>query len=174
MPYLLTFAFLGLVAAMGYELSRAACRPGELAHQLQDSEARMSLAAEAAELDLWEWDMATEEIWVTDTRRADLGVAFEPDSITSRSLLARIHPEDRETVLRASPARGTATAFTRRNTAFSGRTERCAGWPTRDGWSSIPGTNRSRCGACRWISPGASAPSRMPSSARRNWRVCRG
>lgn len=100
MPYFLTFAFLGMVAAMGYELSRDLLQAGELALRLQASEARMSLAVEAAELDLWEWDMATDEVWVTDKRRADLGVASN-ETITATRLLGDIHPEDRRAVVQA-------------------------------------------------------------------------
>ena len=63
-PHLACFAFLGLIAAMGYQMSSDMLHRAELARQLQASEAdlrgtqeRMELAANAAELSMWMWDI---------------------------------------------------------------------------------------------------------------------
>src|SRR4029077_18362055 len=44
---------------------------------LRDSEERMSLAAEAANLGMWVWDVVRDEVWTTDKGRAMFG--FAPD-----------------------------------------------------------------------------------------------
>ena len=59
-PIILSPLYLGLVAVMGYELSRDVLRASQLVHELQaseaglrESEARMSLAVEAADFGIW-------------------------------------------------------------------------------------------------------------------------
>ena len=49
-PITASFFFTGIVAAMSYELSREVLRAAQLARDLQESEQRMTLAAEAANL----------------------------------------------------------------------------------------------------------------------------
>jgi len=54
----------------------------------------MSLAAEAANLGLWFWDVGRNEIWMTDKGRALFG--FTPDEpLDYAALAARVHPADR-------------------------------------------------------------------------------
>src|SRR5438876_4305936 len=72
-PFFLCFAYSGIVAAMGYELSNDLLHAAHLAQQLQASEAnlretqeRMELAASAAKVGMWMWDSARNEIWLTD------------------------------------------------------------------------------------------------------------
>jgi two-component system, LuxR family, sensor kinase FixL len=61
---------------------------------LRDSEERMSLAAEAANLGMWVWDVVRDEVWTTDKGRAMFG--FAPDErLDSAALITRVHPEDR-------------------------------------------------------------------------------
>ena len=61
---------------------------------LRRSEERMSLAAEAANLGMWSWDLGRNEIWMTDKGRALLG--FTPDErVDNEALTAHVHPEDR-------------------------------------------------------------------------------
>jgi PAS domain S-box-containing protein len=60
---------------------------------LRQSEERMSLAADAAHLGMWVWDVGRNEIWMTDKGRALLG--FTPDErLDYASLAMRVHPED--------------------------------------------------------------------------------
>ena len=103
-PYLISLSFLAIVGAMGYELSLDVVRAEQLARRLQasetalrESEQNMSLAASAAELAMWTWDVTRDEIWTTDKGRALLGFA-KPDKITFEYFLTALHPEDRETV----------------------------------------------------------------------------
>jgi PAS domain-containing protein len=61
---------------------------------LRDSEERMSLAAEAANLGMWVWDVVRDKIWMTDKGRALFG--FAPGTrLDNAALIARVHPEDR-------------------------------------------------------------------------------
>ena len=106
-PFFLCFAYSGIVAAMAYELSYDLLRAAQLARQLQASEAdlreteeRMELAASAAELGMWMWDIARNEIWITDKGRALFGFAsFE--KLDFDRFQSRLHPEDHEAVLKA-------------------------------------------------------------------------
>jgi PAS domain S-box-containing protein len=96
-PFFLGFTYTGIVAAMGYELSNDMARAARLTHELEISEKRFNLAADSANLGMWEWDLEKDQIWVTPTRRAELGF---PGSgrITFEELISRWHADDREKV----------------------------------------------------------------------------
>jgi len=106
-PFFLCFAYSGIVAAMGYELSYDLLHAAQLARQLQASETelretqeRMELAANAAELGMWMWDIVRDEVWITDKGRALFG--FAPlEKIDFNRFRSRLHPEDRESVFQA-------------------------------------------------------------------------
>jgi len=99
-PLFLAFTYTGVVAAMGYELSRDLARAARLTHELEVSEKRFNLAADSANLGVWEWDLEKDEIWVSRTRRAQLG--FPPSGrITFEELMSRWHEGDRDKVLQA-------------------------------------------------------------------------
>jgi two-component system, LuxR family, sensor kinase FixL len=62
-PYLISLPFMGVIVAMGFELSYDILRAAQTAQQLRtsegalrESEVRMSLAANAGHLGLWMWD----------------------------------------------------------------------------------------------------------------------
>ncbi len=61
---------------------------------LRESEERMRLAADAVNLGIWEWDIATNEIWVTNARRTLLGWPAS-GKVTFEDFISRVHPEDR-------------------------------------------------------------------------------
>ena len=96
-PFFLGFAYTATVAAMGYELSNDMARTARLTQELELSDKRLALAADSAGVGVWDWDLKKDEIWVSPTRRAQLGF---PSSgrITSEDLVSRWHPEDREQV----------------------------------------------------------------------------
>ena len=99
-PFFLAFTYTGVVAAMGYELSRDMARAASLTRDLEVSEKRFNLAADSANLGVWEWDLEKDEIWVSPTRRAQLG--FPPSGrITFEELISRWHEDDRDKVRRA-------------------------------------------------------------------------
>jgi PAS domain S-box-containing protein len=99
-PFFLAFTYTGVVAAMGYELSRDMARAARLTRELEISEKRFNLAADSANLGMWEWDLEKDEIWVSPTRRAQLG--FPPTGrITFEELISRWHEGDRDKVRQA-------------------------------------------------------------------------
>ena len=60
---------------------------------LRVSEERMSLAAESAQLALWDWDVANDRVWMTDEGRKFFG--FEPgEPVRFSNLGGRVHPDD--------------------------------------------------------------------------------
>jgi two-component system, LuxR family, sensor kinase FixL len=99
-PFFLCFAYLGIVAAMGYELSNDMARTIQLARELEASDKRLNLAADSADLGLWEWDIVCNEIWITDKGRALFGFGAS-EKLDFDRFRSRLHPEDRESVLKA-------------------------------------------------------------------------
>jgi PAS domain S-box-containing protein len=99
-PFFLGFTYTAIVAVMGYELSNDVARAAGLARELEVSEKRLNLAADSANLGMWEWDIVHDEIWITDKGRAMLGFdsSEKLDFVRFRS---RLHPDDRESVLKA-------------------------------------------------------------------------
>jgi two-component system, LuxR family, sensor kinase FixL len=102
MPIVATLSFMGMVAAMGYELSGEAIRAVQLDRQLLESEAglreieeRMTVAVEAANFGIWVRDLARDEIWATDQWRALFGFPAE-ERLEFDHILQRIHPDDRD------------------------------------------------------------------------------
>ena len=99
-PFFLSFSYTGMVAAMAYELSNDMARAARLARELEVSEKRLNLAADSADLALWEWDLNEDEIWVMSTHRAQLGFSVA-GKITSKDLASRWHPDDRDHIRQA-------------------------------------------------------------------------
>ena len=101
-PIVLSLPFMGLVAAMGYELSRDVIRASQLVRELQASEAglreseeRLSLAFDAADFGIWVRDLARHEIWASDRWRKLFGFA-PSERLELEGILQRLHPDDRE------------------------------------------------------------------------------
>ncbi len=102
LPYLISFPFLGVIAAMGFELSYDILRAAHTARQLRisegalrESELRISLAASAGSLGLWTWNIARDEIWLSEKGRALFGFA-DSKPLNLSSFLEAIHVDDRE------------------------------------------------------------------------------
>ena len=105
-PYLLSFAFLGVILVMAYGLSVEMLQVSQLVVKLQASEAslreseeRMVIAAEAANLGVWVNDLARKEIWAS-TKWRDLFGFSASERLEFSQIMQRIHPEDRESVSR--------------------------------------------------------------------------
>ena len=101
-PIVASISFMGLVAVMGYELSREAIRAPQLDRKLQVSEAalheneeRMRLAVEGADFGIWIRDLARNEIWATDKWRTLFGFS-RMERLEIENILQRLHPEDRD------------------------------------------------------------------------------
>src|SRR5437899_1631780 len=96
-PFFLGFTYTATVLAMGYELSNDMARGARRTRELKITEKRLTLTADSAGVGLWEWDLDKNEIWVTPTRRAQLGFRVS-GKITFEDLISRWHPDDREQV----------------------------------------------------------------------------
>ena len=81
------------VTAMALSAGMAERRRAEEA--LRESEARINLAANAANLGLWVWNIRDNELWVTEKWRKLFGFA-ESEPVNVGQLAQRVHPEDRE------------------------------------------------------------------------------
>ena len=93
------FAVVAVQSALiaGLLVNRATRRRAERA--LAESEERMSLAAESANLGLWVWDIVRDEFWVTPRFRSMFG--FRPNEVITFAVFrVRVHPEDREAMER--------------------------------------------------------------------------
>jgi len=96
-PIMASFFYLGIVAAMGYEMSGETLRAAQLSDELVESKEQMTLAAEAAGVGVWEWTIATNRVWGSEQWLRLFG--FEPDADVSYEMVfQRIHPDDREMV----------------------------------------------------------------------------
>ena len=106
-PVLIAPFYLGLVIVMASALSRDVLRASRLVHELQaseaglrESEARMSLAVDAADLGIWIRDLARNEIWASHKWRELFG--FAPSGpLKFDAMLQRLHVDDREALQQA-------------------------------------------------------------------------
>ena len=102
LPHIEFVPFIGILCAMSYELCRDVLRSAQLARELQsseaalrDSEQRMTMAADAARLGMWMWDIAGAQIWLTEKCRELF--AFAPRAVVDYdTFVGRLHPNDRE------------------------------------------------------------------------------
>lgn len=93
MPILLTPAFLIMLVAMGSELSREVLHAARLARELRDRDDQLELAADAAGLGLWVWNVATRSLQATDRVRTMFGIQ-KNRPIDIDAWCAAIHPDD--------------------------------------------------------------------------------
>ena len=106
-PLTATLLYLGLIAAMGYQLSDDVLRAARLSDDLREREQQMALAADAADLGLWIWTTPQDTVWATEKLNPMLG--FAPGE-----------PISMESFLDA-PASRRSRAHTARSTAGAGR-----------------------------------------------------
>jgi PAS domain S-box-containing protein len=87
-------SILGLQSLLIVWLVVQGSRRKRVERSLRESEERMSLAAEAANMGMWVWDVVRDEVWMTDKGRALFG--FAPATrLDNATLISRVHPEDR-------------------------------------------------------------------------------
>lgn len=99
-PYVISWAYLCVLLAMGHELNADIFAAAQVASQLQDSETRIELASGAANLGIWAWNIVDGTFWATSRARALLGLP-ESAPLTSDRFMSAVHPDDRETRRRA-------------------------------------------------------------------------
>ena len=87
--------FLIIVVAMSQELSGALSKATHVARKLEESQGRIRLAARAADLVLWEWDVEADEVWLVG---GDGEATETPISVraTLDEFLESVHPDDRD------------------------------------------------------------------------------
>src|SRR5437762_7122422 len=84
-----------VVTITAMALSAGMAERGRAEEALRESEARTNLAANAANLGLWLWNIPGDELWVTEKWRKLFGFTdLEP--VTFDRLLQVVHPGDRE------------------------------------------------------------------------------
>src|SRR6266516_4493085 len=81
------------ITAMALSAGMAERRGAEEA--LRESEARVSLAANAANLGLWFWNIRDDKLWVTEQWRRLFGFA-KSEPVSFDRVLQVVHPDDRE------------------------------------------------------------------------------
>ncbi|MGE5346927.1 MAG: sensor histidine kinase [Acidithiobacillales bacterium] len=103
-PYLISLPYFAILAAMSYELTSDVLHAADLSRRLdasqealRESESRMTMVTDAANLGLWFWDVASDEFWMTARGRARRGHP-PAERIDLRQFLAPVHPEDRDRV----------------------------------------------------------------------------
>ncbi len=94
MPFIVSFPFLAVLVAMGYELSRDVLRASQLGRELRESEERMTMATEAANLGVWVRDLVRNEISASAKWRALFGFTAA-ERLDLEKFLQRLHPDDR-------------------------------------------------------------------------------
>lgn len=90
--------FLLLRAAPLYLIAILTEQRKGVERSLRESQERMSLAATAADLWLWEWDIVRDQIWLTDPSRAQVSPGrFAPVHLDA--FMQTLHPDDRDGVV---------------------------------------------------------------------------
>src|SRR6266487_1084788 len=84
-----------VVTITAMALSAGMAERGRAEEALRESEARTNLAANAANLGLWLWNIPDDELWVTKQWRRLFGFA-ESEPVSFDRVLQVVHPEDRE------------------------------------------------------------------------------
>ena len=96
-PIMASLFYMGTVAAMADELSQDVLRAARLSDELRESQQRMALATQAANVGIWVRDLVRNEVWATDNWRALFGFA-KSERINLNGFLEKLHPKDREAV----------------------------------------------------------------------------
>src|SRR6266516_2271310 len=84
-----------VVTITAMALSAGMAERGRAEEALRESEARTNLAANAANLGLWLWNIRDDELWVTKQWRRLFGFA-ESEPVSFDRVLQTMHPDDRE------------------------------------------------------------------------------
>jgi two-component system, LuxR family, sensor kinase FixL len=87
--------YVGIVAAMGYELGGDALRAVQLARDLRARDQQIVLAADAANMGFWSRESGQDGFWASDQWRALAGFT-RSEPLHLDNFLERLHPNDRE------------------------------------------------------------------------------
>lgn len=92
-PVMASLFYMGVILAMAYDLSYDQARAIKIGEDLQESEHRLELAAEAAQLGVWIRDLKTNKIWATEKWRSLFGFSNSEPLDFSR-MMQQLHPND--------------------------------------------------------------------------------
>lgn len=93
-PIVVTLSSMITILVMAYGLSSDLFKASQISQDLHTSQERLSQAARAANLGIWEWDMNRDEIWHNDVGGALIGAGTEGFNVDR--FLESVHPDDRE------------------------------------------------------------------------------
>jgi PAS domain S-box-containing protein len=99
-PVMITLPFLITLGAMAFELSRDTLHARQLASSLGESERRLELAASAAGLGMWVWNIGPDRIWATERTRTLFGFSKD-EPIDFTRWIDTVHVEDASHVRQA-------------------------------------------------------------------------
>ncbi|MDO9596090.1 MAG: PAS domain S-box protein [Azoarcus sp.] len=106
-PVVFSVLFSPLVAAMSYEVSLSLAQSEGLVRQLHAredelsrTEQRLQLATEGAGVGVWEWNVESDEMWLSEQGLSLIGSA-PGEQINLARFLSAVHPDDRETLREA-------------------------------------------------------------------------
>lgn len=94
-PMTLKLVYPGIIVLIGYEVSREVLRASQLVHDLRESEQRMNLAADAANLGIWVREFARNGFWASAKWRELFGFA-PTEALDLERMLMKLHPDDRD------------------------------------------------------------------------------
>ena len=92
--------YLFIVLPMAFELSMDLIHTRQLSRKLTESEERMRLAARAADLGLWDWDVVRDEIWIDDFGTGRVARPIH-GSTSLGHYMQLVHPVDRKSLREA-------------------------------------------------------------------------
>lgn len=97
LPITASLFFMGVVGAMGIELSDGVFHARKLSNEIRETEARMNLTADAAGVGIWMWSSETNQVWGSQRWLGLFG--FTSDApVSFDAVIQRIHPADRQMV----------------------------------------------------------------------------
>jgi len=99
-PITLKLIYPGIIILIGYEVSREVRRASQLVHELRESEQRMNLAADAANLGIWVREFARNDFWASAKWRELFGFA-RTEALDVERMLMKLHPDDRDALRQA-------------------------------------------------------------------------
>lgn len=94
-PVMASLFYMGVILAMAYDLSYDQARAIKIGEELQESEHRLELAAEAAQLGVWIRDLKTNKIWATEKWRSLFGFS-NSEPLDFSLMMQQLHPNDCE------------------------------------------------------------------------------
>ncbi len=93
-----SFYFILVALAMSYEVGSEVIRASWLSRELKESEQRMGLAIEAADLGIWTCDIPRKSVFFSENGRQLFGLG-PAEYYDTEDIKARIYPDDREALL---------------------------------------------------------------------------